>query len=127
MHQVAAFLPLLLMIVVVACFFRLAAWLLRRTRVSWKNCFGFALMLAAVAILRAMAGLALGAVLPPLMGFVLGLAITVVLGAWFFRQRASTAAGVALGWSGALQLTALGIGLLMALALIAFAGVQLLH
>ena len=127
MQHIASFVPLFLMIFVITGMFKLAARLMRRVQVSWKHCWMFALMLALVAILRAMAGLALSAVLPPLMAFVFGLAITALLGAWFFRNRASTAAGVLLGWSGALQLTALGMGLLMGLALIGFAAVQILH
>lgn len=43
---------------------------------------------------------------------IFGLFVTIIIGGWFFRLRATTAAGGALGWRGGMQLAALGFALL---------------
>lgn len=44
---------------------------------------------------------------------IFGLLVTAVIGGWFFRHRATTANGEALGWRGGMQLAGLAFGLMM--------------
>lgn len=93
---------------------KLAARLFRRTVVTWKHSFLFVLLLCALTIAKVASGLNFSTAFPPAIALILGFLVTIIVGGWFFSSRATTSAGTLLGWSGALQLTALTYGLSLA-------------
>jgi hypothetical protein len=109
-------LPLLFTFLVVACFVKLAARLLRRTRVSWKHSILFGLLLGALALAKSAFGLLFADFLPPIMALAAGLSVSLGIGTWFFSTRAASAEGDLLGWRGSSRLTGLALGLMLAVS-----------
>ena len=114
MATLASLLPIALIFAFIACSVKVAARLLRRTVVSWKHSVLFGVFLAALTIAKSASGLLFSSFMPPLVALLFGLTISITFGAWYFRTRALTVAGAPLGWQGGLQLSALAVGLLVA-------------
>jgi hypothetical protein len=108
--------PLLFTFLVVACFVKLAARLLRRIRVGWQHSLLFGLMLGALALAKSAFGLSFADFMPPALALVLGLTVSLGIGTWYFSTRATTAEGDQLGWRGSLRLTGLALGLMLAVS-----------
>lgn len=117
MHTLVTLVLLVSLFALIACFVKLAARLFRRTTVSWRHCFVFGLILLVIAIAQAIFGLSLAAILPPPLAIILGVAATLVVGGFFFSNRATTSAGVPIGLRGGTLLTALTIGMVLAVCL----------
>ena len=117
MFAIASLLPLLLSIALVACFVKLAALVFRRTVVSWKSSFLFALILFVLTAAKFLSGLSLATTLPLGVAPLVGLAITLAAGSWFFSTRATTTEGLRIGWFGGLKLTSLSLALALAVLL----------
>jgi hypothetical protein len=117
MTSLLSFVPALLTVLVVGCFLKLAARLFRRTVLSWRHSLLFGLLLLGVAIAKSATGLAFSLVVPPAAGMILGMALSIALGAWFFSTRAKTVQGESIGWRGGLTLTSIAVGLMAGLGL----------
>ena len=117
MNTLLMFVPILSMFAFIACFVKLAARLLKSTAVSWKNSFLFGLLLTVLTIAKAFAGFAFPVIMPPVLAFLLGTAISLSIGTWFFSTRACNGSGVPIGWRGGFQLTGIAIGLMLAVSL----------
>ena len=101
-----------------------AAYLYRRTVVSWSHAFQFAALVFVVVVISRVA--LSGARIPVLIDAVLGLAIFGTLGAWFFRFRAKDECGVPLGWNRSFRLVTVFFLLCCALAGVALVVLRLL-
>lgn len=112
-------------VVAVGCFQKLASRMFRRTSVSWKHCFTFGLFIAMLKLANHFTGDWMGTELGYAISVSLGLLMTAVIGGWFFRYRATTAEGEALGWSGGIQFAGLAFGLML-LASLAVGALRLL-
>lgn len=95
-----------------AAFFKIAGRVLRASRVGWAHALQFAALVGAITIGGRVASIYVGE-LPVLLAALLGLALHLTLGAWFFRERALAADGQPLGWAGGAKLTAIAFGMLM--------------
>lgn len=98
-------------IILVGCFLKLGARLLRSTVVSWKHCFTFGFFVASIKFMDHLSGNWLDTALGPWISLIFGLLVTSVAGGWFFRHRARTTSGDFLGLRGGIQLTTLGFGI----------------
>ena len=98
-------LPLLIVLALYAAYFRLAARVLRASRIGWLYAFQFAGLVVVLTIAGRLVSSYFGE-LPLLLGIFFGLILHLVLGAWFFRERALASDGQPLGWSGGAKLTA---------------------
>lgn len=104
-------LPLLLTPLLYAALIKVAAFILRRIKVSWKHALLFVLLAMVVGAMGAFANLATDRVIPaPLVGLI-SVAVQLALGSWYFKDRARLVSGAPVG---------LGRGALLALIAIAF-------
>lgn len=108
-----SFLPLLLVLILCAAYAKLAARIFRRSSLSWRNSFLFAFLLGLLAIAGRATSTALGYSLPIAVGLLVGLAINLLLGGWFFAIRATDTQGQLLGWRRGVFLSAIMFGLLV--------------
>jgi hypothetical protein len=117
MNPVLAVSPLLVMLTIYAGFLMLAARLCRRSRIAPKHAFAFAGIIGLLAIGGRALFLHLGVVnalrLP--VPFMLGAALHMTLGGWYFGPRATTADGRAAGWRATMPILGLTLGLYLAL------------
>lgn len=114
-----SFVPLiaiaLVLLALYAAFFKLAAFIFKRTRLAWAHSFIFALVLLFVLLgVRGAAYLVssyvtVSELLVPVAAILSG----VLLGGWFFSTRAKNSSGQPLGWTGGLILTLIGFTLLI--------------
>jgi hypothetical protein len=111
MSPLISLVPVVVFFLIVPCcyaaYIKLSARLLHRSKARWKHGFLFGLLLCVLAVAGRMTSLALGHTLPLPIGLFVGLVLHLLLGGWFFSTRATDAAGHALGWPGAIKLSAL--------------------
>ena len=110
-------LPLGLVAILIACFVKLSARILRRSTVSWKHSFMFGGMLCLLTLGRLIFLPALPEFIPPLLATAIGAGLVVALGTWFFSGRAISADGKAFGSAGSAKLSALTVGLVFLVSL----------
>lgn len=113
MSTVIGMLPLILTVVLFASFVKLAAFVLRRTTVTWRHTFIFSLMIFFLAAAGYFSGLSLGRFFPPVMAFLIGLGVNLFVGAWFFSGRATRADGNKVGWLGGVKLVGVSYALML--------------
>lgn len=104
---------LLSIVISVALFQKLAARMMRRTLLSWRHSVIFALC---VAMLNCVDLLASHLIINDLIfgtSLILKLFGPILIGGWFFRFRATTSTGEALGWFRGMQLAAYGFVLMV--------------
>jgi hypothetical protein len=112
-----------------ALFWKLAARILRYGGVTWGLAFltGTTLVFASAFVRGMLRAMQIG--LPILTALPLSVALTVMLGAWCFHDRATGPNGVPVDWPGALKLSGLALALFLApalllLAVLPFMGIQ---
>lgn len=108
--------PFLLMFALYAAYLEAAGRILQYKGISWRRCFGLALAVGAITIAVNAVIMFTQLAVAPVATTLLGLAGQIVLGAYAFRSRGSTASGNTLqSYHGGL-LTAVAIGLLLVTA-----------
>ena len=112
MQILLSFVPFLVMLTLCAAYAKLAARIFRRSSLSWRNSFLFALLLGVLAIVGRATSSAFAFSLPLALGLLVGLAINLLLGGWFFGARATDTHGRLLGWGRGMALSAIMFGLL---------------
>jgi hypothetical protein len=119
--------PFLLMLALYAAYLKAAGRVLKYRGISWRRCFGLALVVGVVTI-AVRAAIVFGHVaIPPLVGVLLGLAMHIGLGAYTFRSHGSTASGDSLQpYHGGL-LAAVAVGFMLATALVIFGVLRVLQ
>ncbi len=123
MSLLITLLPLLLALALTAGLVKLAARLLGRMQASWKHAWVFVAMLATYAFIWGM-GVHLGLIggdVFLVLGPLLGWAVILALGAWYFGARVRDARGDLVRWRGGLKLTGLVLVLMLVLSFGAFA------
>lgn len=100
-------------VISVTIFQKLAARMMRRTSLSWKHSVIFGIFVAMLKSANHLAGDWMGTELGYGISVIFGLCVTAVIGGWFFRFRATTTTGEAVGWRRGMQLAALGFALMM--------------
>ncbi len=114
MQILISFIPLLVMLTMLAAYAKLAARIFRRTSLSWLNSFLFAFLLGVLTIAGRATSIAFDYSLPLALGLSVGLTINLLLGGWFFGARAADAQGQLLGWGRGMVLSVIMFGLLAA-------------
>lgn len=118
-------LPLLIYLALYAASFKVAARILRASRVGWAQAFQIAALVGLITIGTRAAAMYVGQ-LPVVLSALLGLAMHLTLGAWFFRERALASDGQPLGWAGGAKLSAVAVGLIMLVAVVLAIGIPAL-
>ena len=123
--------PLLLMAILALAlyglYFKLAAVVFKRTRLSWGNSFLFALLMLFVLLGTRAIPWVTSNHLPEAASSAVGLLAGLLLGSWFFGTRARRSDGQTLGWAGGFALTLIGFALLIATGLALILVVQVLR
>ena len=122
MQILLSFVPFLLILALCAAYAKLAARIFRRSSLSWRNSFLFALLLGVLAIAGRATSTAFGYSLPLALALLVGLTINLFLGGWFFGARATDTQGQLLGLGRGMVLSAIMFGLLAA-TIVALMGV----
>ena len=122
MQILLSFIPLLAMVALCAAYAKLAALIFRKSLLSWRSAFLFALLLGALAIAGRAISVAFDYSLPIVLSLLVGFVINLLLGSWFFSNRAKDPQGQFLGWRAGMVLSTIMFGLL-GVSFIAFMGV----
>lgn len=121
MSPILQLLPLVIVLCLYAALVRLAARVTRTSGVGWLRAFQFAGLVAVLSVLGRIVSSYAGQA-PLLVAGLLGIALHLALGAWFFKDRALAADGQPVGWVGSTKLTAIAMCLLF-LTMVALFGV----
>lgn len=106
MLLIVSLLMMLASLAVVAALLKAAAFLLRRSRVSWLHCFALAGLWSLLGVVvRWFPMRAIG----PVPSMVIGMAILMAIGGWFLTGRAVRADGRAFAFADGVKLTALAL------------------
>ena len=106
MRPLAIIIAVSLLLGMYAAVLRLVAWFLSITRVSWLYGIQFGLLLLVISLLERGVIVVLGLALPIPLALLYGFLLHTAVGAWFFKDRAETAAGEPIGWRGGAKLAA---------------------
>jgi phosphate/sulfate permease len=113
MTYLVSLIPLLVAVAFYAAFFKLAAFLSGRARLSWAHGLVFALLMVLILIAASVGSKLAGETVPTWIFSALAVAIGIALGGWFFSQRVTDSQGKAIGVRGALKLSAIAFTLLV--------------
>lgn len=119
MSSFPSIVPLLLSVVLYTSVNKLAAFLYKRARLSWRDACIFSLILLMVLGTATLLNRLSGNVVPIVVLVVAGLVIQAGIGAWFLAPRAHTAGGAPLGTRGGAVLAVIAYALMGGVALLA--------
>ena len=119
MSSFPSIVPLLVSVALYTSINKLAAFLYKRARLSWRDACIFSLILLMVLGTATLLNRLSGNVMPIAVLVAAGLVIQAGIGAWFLAPRARTAAGVPLGSRGGAVLALIAYGLMGGVALLA--------
>jgi len=118
MKFLLSLLPLLVLLVLFAILLKVSARIVRRTRLSWRHSFVFALAVVLIGVILRTLIEASDVTVPVAVGVLLAFSAYIGFGTWYLSRRASTRSGEALGYGGAALLSSLACTLLGTLALL---------
>jgi hypothetical protein len=119
MSSFPSIVPLLLSVALYTSINKLAAFLYKRARLSWRDACIFSLILLMVLGAATLLNRLSGNAVPVAVLIVAGLVIQTGIGAWFLAPRAQTAAGAPLGSRGGAVLAFIAYVLIGGVALLA--------
>ena len=119
MSSFPSIVPLLVSVALYTSINKLAAFLYKRARLSWRDACIFSLILLTVLGTATLLNRLSGNVVPIAVLVVAGLVIQAGIGAWFLAPRALTAAGAPLGSKGGAVLAVIAYALIGGVALLA--------
>ncbi|USX15705.1 hypothetical protein NHH88_07980 [Oxalobacteraceae bacterium OTU3CAMAD1] len=119
--------PLLVSVVLYTSINKLAAFLYKRARLSWRDACIFSLILLMVLGLGTLLNRLSGNAVPLALLVVAGLVIQVGLGAWFLASRAFGIDGAPLGSRGGAILALIAYALVVSLGVLAGTALTALH
>ena len=115
----SSFIQLLLSTALYTSLVKLAAFLYRRSRLSWRDACIFSLLLLMVLGAGALLNRLSGDAVPLALSIAAGMVIQVGIGAWYLAPRGRTASGAPLGAKGGAMLALIAYALIASLALLA--------
>jgi hypothetical protein len=113
MNYLISLVPLVVAVAFYSAFFKLAAFLLGRSRLSWAHALVFSLIMVMVLIGANIGSKLAGETVPTWLFSALAVAIGIALGGWFFSHRVTDSQGKDIGVRGALKLSAIAFTLLV--------------
>ena len=119
MSSFPSIVPLLVSVALYTSINKLAAFLYKRARLSWRDACIFSLILLTVLGTATLLNRLSGNVVPIAVLVAAGLVIQAGIGAWFLAPRAHTAAGAPLGSKGGATLAVIAYALMGGVALLA--------
>jgi hypothetical protein len=120
-------LPLLLLPLFYAVFTKAAAFLLRRTQLSWLHALVFGILALLVGGAGAILNHAMSMPLPMPLAILLGLVAFLVVGGWYLGPRAKSTEGIAVQFKGGVLLSLIAYGLVFVLGILAAVAIPLMH
>ncbi len=114
-----SFVPLLLSIGLYTSIVKLAAFLCRRSRLSWRDACIFSLILLMILGGGTLLNRLSGNAVPLAISIAAGMVIQVGIGAWYLAPRSRFASGEPLGTKGAAMLALIAYALIASLGLLA--------
>jgi len=114
-----SFVPLLLSVALYTSIVKLAAFLYKRSRLSWRDACIFSLILLMILGGGTLLNRLSGNAVPLVVSIAAGMVIQAGVGAWYLAPRARTATGEALGTKGAATLALIAYVLIASLGLLA--------
>lgn len=121
----------LLPIALAPCFYavlvKLAAFIVRRTKLRWSQAFIYGVLAVVAAGIGAVLNVATGSLLPLPVALLAGLALQLLLGGWYFGSRAVNAAGSTIEFKGGVILSLVAYVLAFNLGILAAVIVPVLH
>ena len=97
MNAIAMSLPFLFIPVLYAGLVKVAALILRRIELSWKHALIFGLLATVIGAIGTFANVATERGLPTILAGLIGVAIQLALGSWYFKDRARLVSGSPVG------------------------------
>jgi hypothetical protein len=119
MSSFPSIVPLLVSVALYTSINKLAAFLYKRARLSWRDACIFSLILLTVLGLGTLLNRLSGNAVPLAVLVAVGLVIQVGLGAWFLSSRARTAAGAPVGSKGGAVMALIAYALMVGLGVLA--------
>ena len=119
MSSFPSIVPLLLSVVLYTSVNKLAAFLYKRARLSWRDACIFSLILLMVLGLGTLLNRLSGNAVPLAVLVAAGLVIQVSLGAWFLASRARSVTGAPLGSKGGAAVALIAYALMVSLGVLA--------
>ena len=116
--MILQFLPLLLTPLLFALLAKAAAFLFRRTQLSWLHAVVFGALLLLVGGAGTLVNRLAGMPLPAAISILLGLLVVLLVGGLYLGARAKTAEGVTLQFKGGVLLALVTYGLVIALGIV---------
>jgi phosphate/sulfate permease len=113
MNYLISLIQLLVAVAFYAAFFKLAAFLFGRARLSWKHGLVFAALMVLILIGANVGSRLAGEAVPTWIFSVLAVGIGIALGGWFFSHRVTDSQGRDIGVRGALKLSTIAFTLLV--------------
>jgi hypothetical protein len=113
MNYLISLVPLVVAVAFYSTFFKLAAFLLGRARLSWTHALVFALLMVMVLIGANIGSKLAGETVPTWIFSAVAISVGIALGGWFFSHRVTDSQGRDIGFRGALKLSAIAFTLLV--------------
>jgi hypothetical protein len=119
MSSAISLLPIALVPCLYAALVKLAAFVVRRTKLRWSQALIYGVLALVVGAAGAVLNKASGSLLPLPVALLAGLAVQLVLGGWYFGPRATNTAGTPIRFKGGVVLSLVAYLLVFALGVLA--------
>ncbi len=126
MDLILSLFPLALAVAIFGGVVKLAAKLLKRTKVTWAQGVNLGIILLVVTVIKRVIDMQTMISMPPVLGFLMGTLAALSIGAWYLGKRARNLEGEAIGLRNGLKLAGISIGIVFALGIVSTAVVQTL-
>jgi hypothetical protein len=103
--------PILLVPAWYAVLLKVAALILRRTKLRWKHALVLGVLASAVGLIGAGVNMATGFVIPTLVALLCGAALQAAVGGWYLKSRATTVTGTLFRFSQGALLSSIAVGI----------------
>jgi hypothetical protein len=113
MTLMVSLIPLFLAPFLYAIVVKLAAFLFRRTILTWKHALIFGVLAIVIGACGTATNYVSGRLLAPLLTVLLGVAIQIVLGGWYLGSRARISEELSVGFVRGMFLTLIAVGILL--------------
>ena len=122
MNSPLAFIPLLTLLLIVPSIYgliiKLSARILKNDGVTWKSGFLFGLIVIIILLLVRVVLHFSGLSMPVILAFAVSLIINLLVGGWFFSEKAKNSTGENVGWIGGIKLSGISYGILAVIGII---------
>ena len=119
-------LPLILILILMAWFFRLSSRLVQKETLNWKLCLTYIIIIFFLAVGSRLINVHFGPLPYPLLIALVGFSLNVLIGTYLFGKFGKNSSGIAYGLGNGFKITMLGLGFLLIIVIIGATIVYLL-